>query len=163
MIYIIHNGRPHSALCFVAASDDFGAWFDETYRPWARGAEEYPVTIVGVVPKVEWREDPLNLGFSVRQSRGFSTMSGNEFLRSDAIVQERDGEPRPRYRSEQFRITTKRIRVRAKSKTAKAVEAIAKITGAGAACIPRWIGGRVLFERSKMLPGLMGSADCDEN
>ena len=90
-------------------------------------------------------------------------MSGNEFLKSDAIIQERDGEPRPRYRSERFRITTKRVRVRAKSKTAKSMEAIAKIAGAGAACIPRWIGGRVLFEHSKKLPGLMGSADCDEN
>jgi hypothetical protein len=164
MIYIVHNGRPQSdhALHFVAAPDDFGAWFNEIYRPWADGTEEHPVTIVGIAPKVEWREDPLGLGFSVRQSRGFSTMSGNQFLRSDAIVQERDGKPRPRYRSERFRITTKRLRIRANSETAKSMEAIAKITGAGAACIPRSIGGRVLFEHSKKLPGLMGSADCED-
>jgi hypothetical protein len=160
MIYIIHNDRPHSALCFVTAPDDFGAWFDETYRPWADGAEEHPVMIVGGAPKVEWRDDPLGLGLRERQPRGFSTMSVNQFLKSDAIIQRRDGAPRPGYWSERYRIVTKRIRIRANSRTAKSVEAIAKIAGAGAACIPRWIGGRVLFERSKKLPGLMGSADC---
>jgi len=36
MIYIIHKGRPHSdhALHFISAPDDFGAWFNEIYRPW---------------------------------------------------------------------------------------------------------------------------------
>jgi hypothetical protein len=163
MVYIIHDGRPRSALCFVTAHDDFGAWFDETYRPWAKGAEEHPVAIVGVVPKVEWRGDPLGFGFNVRQPRGFATMSGNEFLRSDAVVQKRDGEPRPRYRSERFRITTKRVRARADSETTKSVKVLAKIAGAGATCVPRSIGGRVLFERSQKLRGLLGSADCDEN
>ena len=160
MIYMIHSGRPHSALCFVAAPDDFGAWFNEIYRPWADGAEERPVTIVGVAPKVEWREDPLGLGVGVPQPRGFSTMSVIQFLKSDAIIQRRDDVPRPGYRLEPFRIVAKRIRIRANSRTAKSVEALAKIAGAGAACIPRWIGGRVLFEHSKKLPGLMGSADC---
>jgi hypothetical protein len=162
MIYIIHNGRPRSdhVLYFVAARNDFGAWFNEIYRPWVDGAEEHPVTIVGVAPKVEWSEDPLGLGLGAPQPRGFSTMSGNQFLKSDAIIQQRDGVPRPSYWSERYRIVTKRIRVRANSRTAKSVEAIAKIAGAGAACIPRWVGGRVLFERSKKLPGLLGSADC---
>jgi hypothetical protein len=161
MIYIIHNGRPHpdDALRFVAAPDDFGAWFDETYRPWADGAEEHPVRIVGGAPKVEWREDPLSLG--MRQPGGFSTISVNQFLRSDAIIQLRDGTTRPSYRLERFRIVTKRIRIRANSKTAKSVKAIARLVGAGAPCIPRWIGGRVLFEHSKKLPGLIGSVDCD--
>ena len=160
MIYLIHDGRPHSALCFVAAPGDFGAWFNEIYRPWADGAGGRPVTIVGVAPEVDWREDPLGLGLGAPQPRRFSTLSVIEFLRSDAIIQRRDGVPRPGYWTERYRITGKRIRVRAKSRTAKSVEAIAKIVGAGAACIPRWFGDRVLFEHSKKLPGLLGSADC---
>jgi hypothetical protein len=161
MIYIIHNGRPHSdhALHFVSAPDDFGAWFNEIYRPWADGTEEHPVTIVAYETKVEWREDPLGLG--VPQPRGFSTMSVNQFLKSDAIIQQRDGTPRPSYRLERFRIVTKRICIRANSQTAKSVKALARIAGAGADCIPRWIGGRVLFEHSEKLPGLIGSVDCD--
>lgn len=163
MIYIIHKGRPHSdhALHFVSAPDDFGAWFNEIYRPWADGTEEHPVTIVGIAPKVEWREDPLGLGVGAPQPRGFSTMSVNQFLRSDAIIQQRDGTPRPGYRLERFRIVTKRIRIRANSQTAKSVKGLARIAGAGADCIPRWIGGRVLFEHSKKLRGLIGSVDCD--
>ena len=163
MIYIIHKGQPHSdhALHFVSAPEDFGAWFNEIYRPWADGTEEHPVTIVGIAPKVEWREDPLGLGVGAPQPRGFSTMSVNQFLRSDAIIQQRDGTPRPSYRLERFRIVTKRIRIRANSQTAKSVKGLAKIAGAGEDCIPRWIGGRVLFERSKKLRGLIGSVDCD--
>ena len=163
MIYIIHKGRPHSdhALHFVSAPDDFGAWFNEIYRPWADGTEEHPVTIVGIAPKVEWREDPLGLGVGAPQPRGFSTMSVNQFLRSEAIIQQRDGTPRPGYRLERFRIVTKRIRIRANSQTAKSVKGLARIAGAGADCIPRWIGGRVLFEHSKKLRGLIGSVDCD--
>jgi hypothetical protein len=163
MIYIIHKGRPHSdhALHFISAPDDFGAWFNEIYRPWADGMEEHPVTIVGIAPKVEWREDPLGLDVGVPQPRGFSTMSVNQFLRSDAIIQQRDGTPRPSYKLERFRIVTKRIRIRANSQTAKSVKGLARIAGAGADCIPRWIGGRVLFERSKKLRGLIGSVDCD--
>lgn len=163
MIYIVHKGRPHSdhALHFVSAPDDFGAWFNEIYRPWADGTEEHPVTIVGIAPKVEWREDPLGLGVGAPQPRGFSTMSVNQFLRSEAIIQQRDGTPRPGYRLERFRIVTKRIRIRANSQTAKSVKGLARIAGAGADCIPRWIGGRVLFEHSKKLRGLIGSVDCD--
>jgi hypothetical protein len=160
MIYLIHDGRPHSALCFVAAPVDFGTWFNEIYRPWAAGAGGHPVAIVGVAPKVDWREDPLGLGLGAPQPRRFSTLSVIEFLRSDAIIQRRDGVPRPGYRLEPFRITGKRIRVRADSRTARSVEQIAKIAGAGPACIPRWFGDRVLFEQSKKLPGLLGSADC---
>ena len=162
MIYLIHDGRPHPdhVLYFVSAPDDFGGWFNQTYRPWADGAGEHPVTIVGVAPKVEWCDDSLGLGLGVPQPRRFSTMSGNEFLKSDAIIQQRDGVPRPGYWTERYRITAKRIRVLANSRTAKSIEALAKIAGAGAACIPRWIGGRILFEHSKKLPGLLGSADC---
>jgi hypothetical protein len=160
MIYLIHDGRPHSALRFVAAPVDFGTWFDQTYRPWAEGAGGHPVAIVGVVPKVDWREDPLGLGVGAPQPRKFSTMSGNEFLRSEAILQQRDGVLRPVYWTERYRITGKRIRVQAKSRTAKSVKQIAKIVGAGPACIPRWFGDRVLFQHSKKLPGLLGSADC---
>jgi hypothetical protein len=110
---------------------------------------------------VEWREDPLGLDVGVPQPRGFSTMSVNQFLRSDAIIQQRDGTPRPSYKLERFRIVTKRIRIRANSQTAKSVKGLARIAGAGADCIPRWIGGRVLFEHSKKLRGLIGSVDCD--
>jgi hypothetical protein len=51
-------------------------------------------------------------------------------------------------------------RIGANSKTAKSVADIAKIAGAGPACIPRGTG-RVLFEQSKKLPGLIGLADCN--
>jgi len=74
--------------------------------------------------KVEWREDPLGLDVGVPQPRGFSTMSVNQFLRSDAIIQQRDGTPRPSYKLERFRIVTKRIRIRANSQTAKSVKAL---------------------------------------
>jgi len=45
---------------------------------------------------------------------------------------------------------------------AKSVEVIAKIIGAGGACISKGtcLGTRVAFQRSKKLPGLQGHAAC---
>jgi hypothetical protein len=44
---------------------------------------------------------------------------------------------------------------------AESVEAIAKIAGAGASCVPAcYSGGRVGFKRSKKLKGLKGLASC---
>jgi hypothetical protein len=56
---------------------------------------------------------------------------------------------------------SKRARER-NATTAKSVEVIAKIVGAGSACIPKgtYSGSRVVFERSKKLPGLQGHAAC---
>ena len=45
---------------------------------------------------------------------------------------------------------------------AKSVEVIAKIVGASGACISKGthVGSRVVFQRSKKLPGLRGHAAC---
>ena len=45
---------------------------------------------------------------------------------------------------------------------AKSVEAIAKIVGAGASCVPAsYSGGRVGFKRSTKLKGVKGLANCE--
>lgn len=46
--------------------------------------------------------------------------------------------------------------------TAKSVEVIAKIVGAGSPCISKgtYVGSRVAFQRSKKLSGLWGHAAC---
>jgi hypothetical protein len=46
--------------------------------------------------------------------------------------------------------------------TAKSIEVIAKIVGAGGACISKgtYARSRVAFQRSKKLPGLQGHAAC---
>ena len=46
-------------------------------------------------------------------------------------------------------------------KAAKSVEGIARIVGAGAACVPTcYVGGLVTFNRSTKLKGLEGHAAC---
>jgi hypothetical protein len=114
MIFILDNGKPYSdhALYFVEAPDDFERWFNVTYRPWVNGMEDGPLMIVAVAEKVEQRE---RIPYSLRPPSGqwgddgsiempalheFSTMPVAKFLESNAVMQKRDGKPRPRYRLE---------------------------------------------------------------
>jgi hypothetical protein len=114
MIYIFDNGKPYSdhALYFIEAPDDFGAWFNEVYRPWVNVVEDGPLMIVAVADKVERRERiPYTLpppsgqwgddgNFEPPPLHKFSTMPVAKFLMRDPVIQKRDGEPRPRYRLE---------------------------------------------------------------
>jgi hypothetical protein len=74
--------------------------------------EDGPLMIVAVAEKVEQRE---RIPYSLRPPSGqwgddgsiempalheFSTMPVAKFLESNAVMQKRDGEPRPRYRLE---------------------------------------------------------------
>jgi hypothetical protein len=110
MIYILDNGEVYSnhTLYFVDAPDDFGAWFNNVYRPWIDGTEYRPLTIVATAPAVERRErvaynprpaDNLDLPIEEFPMHEFSTMLVVDFL-AKIVVQERDGKPRPRYRLE---------------------------------------------------------------
>jgi hypothetical protein len=110
MIFIFDNGEAFSnhTLYFVDAPGDFGAWFDDVYRPWVDGAEYRPLMIVATAPAVERRERvpytlrPLGkFDMSIEEDpmKEFSTMSVVDFL-AKIVVQERDGKPRPRYRLE---------------------------------------------------------------
>jgi hypothetical protein len=111
MIFILDNGEAFSnhALYFVDAPADFGAWFDDVYRPWVDGAEYRPLMIVATSPAVERRERgsynlrPIKVGYEVsideEPMHEFSTMPVVDFL-AKIVVQERDGKPRPRYRLE---------------------------------------------------------------
>ncbi len=55
MIFIFDNGEVFSnhVLYFVEAPDDFGAWFNDVYRPWVDGIEYRPLMIVATAPAVE--------------------------------------------------------------------------------------------------------------
>ena len=110
MIYIFDNGEVYSnhALYFVDAPEDFGAWFNDVYRPWLDGVEYRPLMIVATAPAVERRErvaynprpvDKLDLPIEDEPMHEFSTMSAVDFL-AKIIEQKRDGRPRPRYRLE---------------------------------------------------------------
>jgi len=111
MIWIFDNGEAFSnhALYFVDAPADFGAWFDDVYRPWVDGAEYRPLMIVATAPAVERRERgsynlrPIKEGYEVsideEPMHEFSTMPVVDFL-AKIVEQERDGKPRPRYRLE---------------------------------------------------------------
>ena len=111
MIFIFDNGEVCSnhALFFVDAPADFGAWFDDVYRPWIDGAEYRPLMIVATAPAVERRERgsynlrPIKEGYEVsieeEPMHEFSTMPVVDFL-AKIVEQERDGKPRPRYRLE---------------------------------------------------------------
>jgi hypothetical protein len=112
MIFIFDNGESYSnhALFFVDAPDDFGAWFNDVYRPWVDGIEYRPLTIVGTAPAVERRERgpftlrPIKKGWEVSIEDEpplyeFLTMPVLDFL-AKIVEQTRDGQPRPRYRLE---------------------------------------------------------------
>jgi hypothetical protein len=110
MIYIFDNGEVYSnhALYFVDAPEDFGAWFNDVYRPWIDGAEYRPLMIVATAPTVERRErvpynprpvDQLDLPIEEFPMREFSTMPVVDFL-VKIVQQKRAGRLRPRYRLE---------------------------------------------------------------
>ena len=110
MIFIFDNGEVFSnhALYFVDAPEDFGAWFNDVYRPWVDGIEYRPLMIVATAPAVERRErvpynprpaDKLDLPIEEFPMHEFSTMPVVDFL-AKFVQQKRDGEPRPRYRLE---------------------------------------------------------------
>jgi hypothetical protein len=111
MIFILDNGEAFSnhTLLFVDAPEDFDRWFNDVYRPWIDGAEYRPLMIVATAPSVERRERgsynlrPVKEGYEVsideEPMHEFSTMPVVDFL-AEIVVQERDGEPRPRYRLE---------------------------------------------------------------
>jgi hypothetical protein len=110
MIYIFDNGEVYSnhTLYSVDAPEDFGAWFNDVYRPWLDGTEYRPLMIVATAPAVERRErvpytprpvDKFDLSIEDDPMHEFSTMSVVDFL-AKIVVRERDGRPRPRYRVE---------------------------------------------------------------
>ncbi len=111
MIFIFDNGESYSnhALYFVDAPEDFGTWFNDVYRPWIDGAEYRPLMIVATAPAIERRERgpysvrPIKKGYETpikdEPMQEFSTMPVIDFL-AKFVEQERDGEPRPRYRLE---------------------------------------------------------------
>jgi hypothetical protein len=110
MIWIFDNGEVYSnhTLYFVDAPEDFGAWFNDVYRPWIDGTEYRPLMIVATAPAVERRErapynprpvDKLDLPIEDDPMHEFSTMSVVDFL-AKIVEQKRDGRPRPRYRLE---------------------------------------------------------------
>jgi hypothetical protein len=110
MIFIFDNGEVFSnhALYFVDAPEDFGAWFNNVYRPWIDGIEYRPLMIVATAPAVERRErlpynprpvDKFDLPIEDDPMHEFSTMSVVDFL-AKIVEQKRDGKPRPRYRLE---------------------------------------------------------------
>jgi hypothetical protein len=114
MIWIFDNGEAFSnhALFFVDAPEDFGEWFNGVYRFWVDGGEYRPLMIVATAPSVERRERgpysvrPIRKGYETpiedEPMQEFSTMSVVDFL-AKIVEQERDGEPRPRYRLEKKR------------------------------------------------------------
>jgi hypothetical protein len=115
MIYLIDNGEPYDdhVLYFVDAPDDFGAWFNQVYRPWVEGAEYRPLMIVGTTNAVSWVSrlpftpkppgkswgGTMALSLEDSPMKEFSTMTVGDFL-AKVVEQERDGKPRPRYRLE---------------------------------------------------------------
>jgi hypothetical protein len=121
MIFILDNGESYSnhALFFVDAPADFGAWFNDVYRRWVDGIEYRPLMIVATAPAIERRErGPYALRPIKKGAAGgpawpsyevaiedepplyeLSTMPVLDFL-AKIVEQERDGQPRPRYRLE---------------------------------------------------------------
>jgi hypothetical protein len=120
MIFVFDNGESYSnhALFFVDAPDDFGEWFDGVYRPWVDGIEYRPLMIVATAPAIERRERgpyvlrPIKKGtadsawpaaeVAIEEEPPlyeFTTMPAVDFL-AKIVEQERDGQPRPRYRLE---------------------------------------------------------------
>ncbi len=110
MIFIFDNGEVFSnhVLYFVEAPDDFGAWFNDVYRPWVDGIEYRPLMIVATAPAVERCEripynprpaDALDLPIEEFPLHEFTTMPALDFL-AKIVEQKRDGKPRPRYRLE---------------------------------------------------------------
>ena len=108
MIYLFDNGEVYSnhALYFVEAPADFGTWFNTVYRPWVDGAEYRPLMIVGTTEELSWiprlpytarRPDALELSVENHPMKKFATMPLGKFMRCGALVQERDGQHRPRY------------------------------------------------------------------
>jgi hypothetical protein len=92
--YIIDNGRDYSdhALYFVEAPADFGAWFAKELVPWlrTRNMRGDRLKVVGTCQSVEW-------------VRGMRTMTLEQFLGDDCVVEEFDydevpPEHRPRYK-----------------------------------------------------------------
>jgi len=92
--YIIDNGHVYSdhALYFVQAPKDFGEWLEEVLVPWlkARDMRGDRLTVVGTCESVKWARD-------------VQSMSLEQFLNDDCVVEELDyGETppdhRPRYR-----------------------------------------------------------------
>ena len=116
MIFIFDNGKTYSdhALYFVEAPADFEQWFNSVYRPWVDGTEDRPMMIVAVADKVERRErlpftletPTSNVGKLWAEAQSemppyeFATIPVTKFLKREAVMQERDGKPRPRYRLE---------------------------------------------------------------
>ncbi|MGD0838017.1 MAG: hypothetical protein ABSB49_15365 [Polyangia bacterium] len=109
------NGKYYSdhALFFVEAPADFEHWWNNVYRPWVDGAEDYALMIAGVADEIEPREPPPytlapageGWGGDLRKYEDpptykLSTMPVVKFLKSSALEQKRDGKPRPRYRLE---------------------------------------------------------------
>ena len=96
MIYILDNGLMYSdhSLYFVQAPEDFGAWFEQTLVPWlkVRNLRGDRMTVVGTCRSVEWARD-------------MHSMSLEQFLGDDCVVEEIDydetpPEHRPCYRLE---------------------------------------------------------------
>jgi hypothetical protein len=129
VIFILDNGESYSnhALFFVDAPDDFESWFNGVYRPWVDGIEYRPLMIVATAPAVERRErGPYVLRPIKKGAAGlawpstevaiedepplyeFATMPVVDFL-AKIVEQERDGQPRPRYRLEDASPATKQV------------------------------------------------------
>ena len=111
MIYIFDNGEAYSnhMLYFVEAPDDFGAWFNEVYRPWVEGAEYRPLMIVATTNALAWTPrlpftprspERFDLPLKDHPMKEFATIPVTKFLKREAVIQERNGKPRPRYRLE---------------------------------------------------------------
>jgi hypothetical protein len=111
MIYVIDNGEAYSnhTLYFVEAPDDFGTWFNEVYRPWVEGAEYRPLMIVATTNALAWiprlpftprPPEQFDLSLEDDPMKEFSTMPVTKFLECENVMQERDGQNRPRYRLE---------------------------------------------------------------
>src|ERR1019366_10366402 len=102
MIYVIDNGESYSdqTLYFVEGPEDFGAWFNDVYRPWVEGAEYRPLMIVATTSTLAWcprlpytlrPAKSLVLPIEVHPMKEFGTMDVVKFLKCGAVMQERDG------------------------------------------------------------------------
>jgi hypothetical protein len=112
MIFIMDNGKYYSdhALFFVEAPADFEQWWNNVYRPWVDGAEDYALMIAGVADEIEPREPPPHTVAPLHEmdlrehepppSYELARMPVVDFLRRSDVEQKRDGKPRPRYRLE---------------------------------------------------------------
>jgi len=89
------------ALYFVDAPEDFGAWFNDVYRPWLRGTEYRPLMIGGhrrqrsSRERVPYNPSPVGQVRSVHQDdpcTSFSTMPVVDFL-AKIVEQKRTASP----------------------------------------------------------------------